>query len=64
MFKKLGAEAILTVMVLPFVGWIITSIYTLKADAQENKVKIERAISIEAKVDYIYQYLIEKNKGK
>lgn len=63
-FKKLGAEAILTIMVLPFVIWVVTSIYSLKSEAQVTTEKVSRTLAIEAKVDYIYQYLIENKKGK
>lgn len=53
--KKIGAEAILAIMVLPFVVWVVTSIYSVQA-------KADRVIAVEEKVDYIYKYLIEKNK--
>lgn len=55
MFKKLGAELILGAMVLPFVVWTVTSIYSMQA-------KADRVIVIEEKVDYIYKYLIEGKK--
>ena len=62
--RKLGAEIILTVMIMPFAVWIVTSIYSLQARAERADVKIDRAISIEAKVDYIYTYLIEHSAPK
>lgn len=54
MFKKIGAELILTAMLLPFGIWIVTSIYSVEA-------KADRVAAIESKVDYIYKYLLEKN---
>lgn len=57
--KKLGAEVILSVICLPFAVWIVTSIYSLQARADKQEVRIETAISIESKVDYIYKYLLE-----
>lgn len=53
--KRIGAEIILTVMILPFCAWIVTSIYSVQA-------KADRVIAVEEKVDYIYKYLIEKDK--
>lgn len=52
-FLKLGAEFILSVMVLPFFIWIVVSIFSLQA-------KADRVLGIEEKVDYIYRFLIEK----
>lgn len=57
MFKKIGAEIILGAMILPFVIWVVSSIYSVEA-------KADRVTAIESKVDYIYQYLIEKNGSK
>lgn len=31
MFRKIGAETILAAMVLPFVIWVVTSIFELRA---------------------------------
>ena len=31
MFKKVGAETILTIMVLPFVIWVVTAVFELRA---------------------------------
>jgi hypothetical protein len=54
-FKKIGAEAILIGMLIPWIAWASISI-------TDNKARSERVITVEAKVDYIYHYLIEKNK--
>lgn len=55
--RKLGAEFILGIMILPFVVWTVSSIYSIEA-------KADRVTAIESKVDYIYQYLVEKNGSK
>lgn len=60
--KKIGAEIILSAIIAPFVIWIVSSIYTLQARADKVDVEIKRTLSIEEKVDYIYRYLIEKEK--
>lgn len=56
-FKKIGAELILTGITLGigFFVWVTVSIYSVQA-------KADRVIAVESKVDYIYEYLIEKNK--
>lgn len=55
--KKLGSELILTGIALgiTFWVWVTVSIYSVQA-------KADRVIAVEEKVDYIYKYLIEKNK--
>lgn len=53
--KKIGAEFILGAMMLPFVVWTVSSIYSVQA-------KADRVIAVEEKVDYIYKYLLEKEK--
>lgn len=56
-FKKIGAEIILTGIgfLAAFFVWVTASIYSVQA-------KADRVIAVEEKVDYIYKYLIEKNK--
>ena len=41
--------------IVAFTVWVIASIYTVQA-------KADRVIAVEEKVDYIYRYLVEKNK--
>lgn len=55
--KKIGAELILAGITLgiTFFVWVITSIYSVQA-------KADRVIAVEEKVDYIYKYLIQKDK--
>lgn len=52
-FLKLGAEFILSVIIMPLVIWIVVSIFSLQA-------KADRILNIEEKVDYIYRFLLEK----
>lgn len=54
--KKIGAEFILGVMLIPWVAWATVSIVNAST-------KVERVIAVEEKVDYIYKYLIEKGKN-
>ena len=53
--KKIGAEAILLGMLMPWIAWASLSITSTTA-------KADRVIAVEEKVDYIYKYLIEKKK--
>lgn len=55
--KKIGAELILigTGLTISFFVWIVVTMYSVQA-------KADRVIAVEEKVDYIYKYLIEKNK--
>lgn len=55
--KKVGAELILAGITLgvSFFVWVTVSIYSVQA-------KADRVIAVEEKVDYIYKYLIQKNK--
>jgi len=53
--KKIGAELILGTMIAPWVVWATVSIFSINA-------KADRVVPIEEKVDYIYKYLIEKDK--
>ena len=62
--KKLGAEFILGVMALPFLIWVVTSVKSLEAETRVLSVKTDEIITVKQKIDYIYQYLIEKNGGK
>ena len=62
--KKIGAEAILGAILLPFVVWIVTNIYDLKsayANA-ETKVELNKEDIQEIKNDvkFIRNYLLEK----
>lgn len=56
--KKIASELILIGIgfVATFWVWVVISIYSIQA-------KADRVIAIEEKVDFIYKYLIEKNKG-
>jgi uncharacterized membrane protein len=56
-FKKIGAEVILFGIGagITFFTWVVMSIFSVQA-------KADRVIAVEEKVDYIYQYLIEKKK--
>lgn len=38
---KIGAEVILSVIVAPFLYWVVSSIYQLKANANTDEVKFE-----------------------
>lgn len=62
----LGAEAILTIIVLPFVLWIVTSIINLQANSGQDAIKIDQIkIMLEKqdqKLDNITNILIEKGK--
>lgn len=55
--RKLGAEVILGVMLIPFLVWVTSSLYSVQA-------KADRVIAIEEKVDYIYKYLLENGVKK
>lgn len=56
-FKRIGAEFIILGIGagISFFAWVVMSIYSVQA-------KADRVIAVEEKVDYIYKYLIEKNK--
>ena len=53
--KKIGAEAILIGMLIPWMAWASMKI-------TNNEAKADRVVELIEKVDYIYKYLIEKNK--
>jgi len=55
--KRIGAEFILGSMILPWIVWATFTLFTTSA-------KADRVIAVEEKVDYIYKYLIEKDKHK
>jgi hypothetical protein len=58
--KKLGAEAILTVMIAPLVAWFLSfvvSSYKSQADVENVKGDIQE---IKQDVKYIKNYLLEK----
>ena len=59
---KVGAEAILAVIVAPFFIWFISfvmSAYTLEAEVQDTKEDIQE---IKQDVKYIKNYLLENKK--
>ena len=62
--KKLGAEAILSAILLPFVVWIVANIYDLKSAyaevKQRNDYNRETLIEIKQNVEYIRQKLETK----
>lgn len=62
LFKKIGAEIILTVIVAPFIVWIITSINELEASQKVNDEKIFMIKTMlekqDVKLDRIYDVLI------
>ena len=58
--KKLGAEAILTVIITPFVVWFLSfviSTYKIEAEVTNTKADIQE---IKEDVKYIKNYLLEK----
>lgn len=60
--KKIGAEFILGVMLLPILAWVLTSIVSLqKADAvQEEKIETLLEITKETRNDV--KFLLNKEK--
>lgn len=76
-WKKIGAEAILTVIVfptllaivLPFSIWIASSIYELRADYSDIKALNEKIEGLKisqdktnTKIDHLTDYLISKGR--
>ena len=66
--KKFGAEAILTMIILPFFVWLVTSIYELRADYSDMKIireKIEMLVQSQdkanVKIDHLTDYLINRS---
>ena len=55
--KKIGAEIILGVMIVPFLIWIVSSIYTLQAASGNSESDIRE---IKEDVKFIREYLINK----
>lgn len=58
--KKIGAEAILTALVLPIIAWFfgfVFSSYKTQADVENTKSDIQE---IKQDVKYIKNYLLEK----
>lgn len=58
--KKLGAEAILSVMIAPILMWFISFVvgsYKSQADVENTKADIQE---IKQDVKYIKNYLLEK----
>ena len=68
MFKKLGAEAILSIMIFPFIVWIITNIYELKsayaAVNTKSEITQDDIQEIKSDVKFIRQYLLETKDKK
>lgn len=49
---KFGAEAILTVMIVPFLVWVVTSIFTLDSRiGASEKINDERISTIKAMIE-------------
>lgn len=55
--KKIGAEVILTVILLPFLIWIVTNIFSLQASTGNTEENIKE---IKEDLRFIREYLIEK----
>lgn len=58
--KKLGAEAILSIIIAPFVIWFLSfvfSSYKTQADVENTKADIQE---IKQDVKYIKNYLLER----
>jgi len=58
--KKVGAEAILSVIIAPFVIWFLSFVigtYKSQADVENTKADIQE---IKQDVKYIKNYLLEK----
>lgn len=65
--KKLGAEAILTIMAAPFIAWlvwVVTSIFSLQASVGIDQVQLTQIKILlekqDTKLDKITTILIEK----
>jgi hypothetical protein len=62
--KKLGAEAILSAILLPFVVWIVSNMYELKSAyaevKQKNDYNKEMLLEIKQNVEYIRQKMEAK----
>lgn len=62
--KKIGAEVILTVMLIPFFVWITTTIFSLQSASGIEREKIDTVKDMlqkqDAKLDKIIDVLINK----
>lgn len=62
--KKIGAELILTVIIIPVIAWMITSIISLQNSYAELSLKTEfnkeMLSGIKEDVEFIRQKLMEK----
>lgn len=65
--KKLGAEAILTIMAAPFIAWlvwVVTSIFSLQASVGIDQLQLDQIKLLlekqDTKLDKITTILIEK----
>ncbi len=61
--KKIGAEVILafiSLTLIPFCVWIISSIYDLRADYSDIRYIKEKVEKIEKGQDNLVSYLIQK----
>lgn len=54
--------AVVSIGLIPFSVWVVSSIYSNEALANKALEKSERVIALEEKIDYIYKYIIEKKK--
>jgi len=63
---RLGAEAILTVIIAPFLIWIVTSIFTLQASVGIDQLQLNQIKQLlekqDTKLDKITTILIEKKQ--
>lgn len=68
MLKKVGAELILTVIILPFFIWVTTSIFELKAQSQTTDFAIKTIQSdtqeIKADVKGIINIMLKENENE
>ena len=68
MLKKVGAELILTVIILPFFIWVTTSIFELKAQSQTTDFAIKTIQSdtqeIKADVKGIITIMLKENENE
>ncbi len=61
---QLGAEAILTIVLLPFLLWVVTSIFSLQSSSALDNFKVEQIKEMlekqDKKLDSITELLINK----
>ena len=64
--RKIGAEVILTVIIAPFLLWVVNSIYTLQANSGTDQIKIEQIKQMlekqDQKLENIINILINREK--